>query len=121
MDFDDLKCREICFKHRIVVVNVNYRHAPQFTWPTAPDDAYEATKWVAENTTKIRVDLEAGFIVGGASAGANLTCQVTQRAPNDELLKNKITGQVLQVPSVLTHGQDFIEKYASLQITDKMH
>ena len=110
LDSDDLKCRDLCSKHRLVVVNVNYRHAPQFPWPSAPVDSYEATKWVVENAAKIRVNLKAAFIVGGTSAGANIACQITQRARDDADMTGVITGQVLQIPSVLTHNQDFMEK-----------
>ncbi|EJD06361.1 uncharacterized protein FOMMEDRAFT_102151 [Fomitiporia mediterranea MF3/22] len=109
LDMDELVCREISAKHRIVVVNVDYRLAPQFRWPTGPTDAYDAVKWVSSNASELRVDLKKGFIVGGLSAGGNFTCVVTQRAREDPGLQDKITGQILQVPGTMSHAKEFPE------------
>lgn len=50
LDTDELKCRLACQKHRIVVVNVDYRLAPEFPWPIGIDDSYTAVKWVSRIT-----------------------------------------------------------------------
>lgn len=109
LDTDALKCRKISSTHRLVVIDINYRHAPQFPWPTAPNDSYDATKWIVANASNLRVDLTKGFIVGGASAGGNLASLITQRARNDPDLRGKITGQALQVPNTLIHDVKYGE------------
>ncbi|EJD06347.1 uncharacterized protein FOMMEDRAFT_144445 [Fomitiporia mediterranea MF3/22] len=109
LDSDELDCRALSVKNRIVVVNVDYRLAPQFPWPTGPNDAYDAVKWVARDSTELRVDLKKGFIIGGTSAGGNFTCTVAQRAREDPELQGKITGQVLQSPETVTHSKEFPE------------
>ncbi|EJD06359.1 uncharacterized protein FOMMEDRAFT_151600 [Fomitiporia mediterranea MF3/22] len=115
LDMDELTCRAKSSKHRIVVVNVDYRLAPQFRWPTGPNDAYDAVKWilvlfqVALNAPGLRVDLKKGFIVGGISAGGNFTCIITQRAREDPELQGKITGQVMQIPETISHTKEFPE------------
>lgn len=50
LDTDELKCRAVCQKHRIVVVNVDYRLAPEFPWPIGIDDSYDAVRWVSAFT-----------------------------------------------------------------------
>jgi acetyl esterase len=67
----DYICRHLCVNGGCVVVSVDYRLAPEHTFPAAPDDFYDATKWVADNADAIGVDV-GRISVGGESAGANL-------------------------------------------------
>lgn len=46
LDSDELKCRGFCINHGITVFNMNYRHAPEFPWPTGINDSFDSTKWV---------------------------------------------------------------------------
>lgn len=111
LDTDELVCRANSARHRIIVVNVDYRLAPQFRWPSGPNDAYDAVRWIALNAQELRGDLRKGFIIGGLSAGGNFTCSVTQRAREDPGLQGKITGQVLQIPGTISHAKEFLEKF----------
>ncbi|KAL5526137.1 hypothetical protein ACEPAG_7475 [Sanghuangporus baumii] len=115
LDLGEFVCRATSGKHRMVVVNVDYRLAPQFPFPTGIEDTYEAVKWVEANASSLRVDLKKGFIVGGKSAGGNFTCVITQRARSDPVLQGKLTGQILQIPSTITHSAGYPEK-----LKDKM-
>jgi acetyl esterase/lipase len=56
------------------VIAIDYRLAPEHPYPAAVDDSWDALQWVAERF--------AGqpLIVGGDSAGGNLTAVMTQRA-----------------------------------------
>ena len=54
-----------------LVVSVGYRLAPEYPYPAAPNDAYVATKWVADHATEMGADPKR-IAVGGDGAGGNL-------------------------------------------------
>lgn len=45
--------------------------APEYKFPYAPNDCFDATKWCKDNALKLTVDAENIVLIGG-SAGANL-------------------------------------------------
>lgn len=57
---------------------------------------------------ELGVDLRKGLIINGLSAGAMFACIITQRARGDidSDLKDKITGQILQLPPTCRAGPD---------------
>jgi len=55
-----------------VVFNVNYRLAPKYKYPAAIEDVALAWQWIIENAKTYGGDPER-IIVGGESAGGNLT------------------------------------------------
>ncbi len=58
-----------------VVINVDYRLAPEYAYPAAHNDAAEAWAWVHDNAERLNVDPD--FIaISGESAGANLATAV---------------------------------------------
>uniref|UniRef100_A0A060T0B8 ARAD1C15268p n=1 Tax=Blastobotrys adeninivorans TaxID=409370 RepID=A0A060T0B8_BLAAD len=85
-----------------VSILVNYRHAPESPFPAAADDAWAAFEYIQANGDKLGLDLSK-VIVGGPSAGANLTEIVTQRlvAHNEKSSTpyKPLVHQVLTVPS----------------------
>jgi acetyl esterase len=72
----DAGCRLMCERLGAVVVNVDYRMAPEHRFPTAHEDAWTATAWAAALPD---VD-PARVAVNGASAGANLAAGVARLA-----------------------------------------
>lgn len=57
-DMDDFYLRTVAVKNRVVVVNVDYRLAPLFPFPTGVNDAYAALKWVCHHIcAPLRSDL----------------------------------------------------------------
>jgi acetyl esterase len=51
---------------------VEYRLAPEHPWPSAPDDAEAAARWIADNSGVFNRNFTS-MILCGDSAGANLT------------------------------------------------
>ena len=91
----DASCRALANRSRCVVISIDYRLAPETKFPGAVDDAYAATRWVADNAAELRID-PTKIAVGGASAGGNLAAAVGLVAR--EKGGPKIAFQLLTVP-----------------------
>lgn len=80
LETEDASCRLNCLETRSVVLNVNYRHTPEWTFPTPMQDVFDALDWILgeENTATYNVDSRS-VIVGGVSAGAALACTTALR------------------------------------------
>ncbi|HEX7848765.1 MAG TPA: alpha/beta hydrolase [Sphingomonas sp.] len=63
------------------VIAVDYRLAPEFPWPAAPDDCEAAVRWVAGNPAELGRRITS-LVVCGDSAGGNLAI-VTAAALRD--------------------------------------
>ena len=63
----------------INVVNINYRKAPQFPYPCAVNDAFDAVVWFFQNASQFDIDTSR-MAIGGHSAGGNLAAVTCLRA-----------------------------------------
>ncbi|KAH9940129.1 Alpha/Beta hydrolase protein [Epithele typhae] len=98
---DDFPLRLLCVELQVVIVSVEYRCAPEHTFPYAFNDCYAALDWVANHASALRISLSKGFIVGGDSAGGNLAAAVALKARDDPFLAGKrLTGQYLREAAV---------------------
>ncbi|MEY2417681.1 MAG: hypothetical protein QOG90_361 [Actinomycetota bacterium] len=79
MDAYDGVARLIAEASGAVVVNVDYRLAPEHPFPAAAEDAWTATQWAAANADDLGGNA-ARLIVAGDSAGGNLAALVALRA-----------------------------------------
>jgi acetyl esterase len=73
----DTVCRRLAIKGDCAVLSVDYRLAPETTFPGAVDDAYAATLWAARNAALLKISPGA-IAVGGDSAGGNLAAVLAQ-------------------------------------------
>jgi acetyl esterase/lipase len=73
----DTTCRSLANAAGAVVLNVGYRRAPEWRFPTAPDDALAATRWAHASAASLGADPDR-LAVGGDSAGGNLAAVVCQ-------------------------------------------
>jgi acetyl esterase len=75
VDSADYGCRIMTNAASAIVVSVDYRLAPEFKFPSAPEECYTALQWVVANAEELGGD--AGRVaVGGDSAGGNLATVV---------------------------------------------
>lgn len=71
--------RDIVVASGAAAVFVNYTPSPEAQYPTAINQAYAATKWVAENGSEINVDGK-NLAVAGNSVGGNMAAVVSLMA-----------------------------------------
>ena len=79
LDTHDATARDHAVGAASVVVSVDYRLAPEHPYPAAVEDAWAATRWVAEHAGEFGAD-SSRFAVAGDSAGGNLAAVVAQLA-----------------------------------------
>ncbi|KAI6887791.1 GroES-like protein [Hortaea werneckii] len=110
LENEELLSRLLTSKLGCVCVNVDYRLAPEHKFPAPVHDSLDATKWAAENASSLGADPSKGFIIGGTSAGGNITA-VISHIWRDEKLKPAITGAHLMIPAIC-HASHFPSEYA---------
>lgn len=76
----DVLCRELSRLSGCAVVSLDYRLAPEHRFPTAVNDAWDATQWLAAHGSRQGL-ASARMAVGGDSAGGTLAavCAVLAR------------------------------------------
>ncbi len=97
----DATCRALASASGCAVASVEYRLAPESSFPAAPEDCYAATKWLVENASPLGVDGDR-VAVAGDSAGGNLAAVVALMARDRG--GPEISYQVLIYPAVDVEG-----------------
>ena len=72
--------RKLAERTSCAVVLVEYRMAPEHPYPTPVDDSYAALEWVAAHLQDIAGSADVPLIIGGDSAGANISAVLALRA-----------------------------------------
>lgn len=94
LDSHDNVCRRLCAMNECLVVSVDYRLAPEFSFPAAHDDAFKAITWVHNN-----IDVFGGnpsdIVLAGDSAGGNLAACMAHRCKKELL---PVKAQILIYP-----------------------
>lgn len=79
IDSHDAVCRALTNAADCITISVDYRLAPEYKFPAAPEDCYAATRWAADNASSCNGDATR-IAIGGDSAGGNLTAVVALMA-----------------------------------------
>ncbi|KAJ5152320.1 hypothetical protein N7492_010615 [Penicillium capsulatum] len=78
---DDASCRELGTELPILVLNVEYRLAPENPFPTGFEDSFDVVRWAgSRGTAELPINLQRDFLLGGTSAGANFTAGIAHLA-----------------------------------------
>jgi acetyl esterase len=93
----DAICRQRCREANCVVLNVDYRLAPEHRFPVPLDDCYAALRWAVAHADALGLDAD-NISIGGSSAGGNLAAAVTLRCRNEG--GPRLRFQLLEVPAL---------------------
>ncbi|MFH2115342.1 MAG: alpha/beta hydrolase fold domain-containing protein, partial [Spirochaetota bacterium] len=78
-DRDLYFCSRLAAETHGIVVDIDYKLAPEYKYPSAFNEAYAVTKWVFENIENLCGDAER-ITINGYSAGGNLAAAVAIKA-----------------------------------------
>ena len=102
--------RDLARQFGATVLAPTYRLAPEHKWPAAPHDAWDTVMWAGKHAAELGADPAKGFVIGGISAGANLSAVVgTQYV--EEGHTPALTGLWLSVPSIFADPALVPEEY----------
>ncbi|KNG87098.1 alpha/beta hydrolase fold protein [Aspergillus nomiae NRRL 13137] len=102
-------CRSICNESSIIVIDVDYRLAPEHQYPVALYDCWAAVQWAHTNARALNIDPNS-ISIGGLSSGGLITAVVAHFARDcSPPLELKL--QLMVVPAT-----DM--RYVPLSITD---
>lgn len=100
LDEAEMICRELSNTTGSIVISVEYRLAPEYTFPIPLEDCYDATLWASENASSLSGNPEK-IIICGESAGGNLAAAVALMSRDEKQLT--LAGQLLIYPVLTTH------------------
>jgi acetyl esterase len=106
----DVTCRILARATGAKVVSVDYRLAPEHSFPAAPEDCYAAAAWVAEHAEELNGDA-SNLSVAGDSAGGTLSAAVSLMARDRK--GPTIAKQILIYPVIDFHPLDKTSIYPS--------
>jgi len=98
LESDESWCRQACQALGCIILNVDYRMAPEYPHPVPIMDCWTALKWTFANASELNID-EKRVSVGGLSAGGQLAA-VCALLARDEPAMPKLVLQMLIVPVV---------------------
>jgi acetyl esterase len=121
LDSHDAVCRALANASGSIVISTDYRLAPEHRFPAAADDAYAATRWVADNATLLRIDPKK-VAVAGDSAGGNLAAAVTLMARDQagpdlafQVLIYPVTDANFDTPSYIENAVGYLLTRTGMQ------
>ncbi|NIB38999.1 alpha/beta hydrolase [Pseudomaricurvus alkylphenolicus] len=110
LNSEHIRCLKLAKEAGAVVVNVDYRLAPENPFPAGVEDCYAALQWTANNSEALGIDKNR-IAVGGASAGGNLSAAVALMARDRsgpaiayQMLMYPVIDNLMDSPS-MRHGE----------------
>lgn len=95
---DQVFCQNVAQRVGCVVVNVGYRHSPEYPHPTPVTDSFDALRWVVGEAAAGRLGVDASRLaVGGFSAGGCIAAALAILARDDPVVP-PLRHQLLVVP-----------------------
>lgn len=83
LDGDEFRCHFLTHESGCAMVSVDYRMAPEYRYPTALEDCYAVTEWIAAQAESLGFDPQRMGIAGD-SAGGNLATAVAIRSRDEQ-------------------------------------
>lgn len=112
--------RAIAMESGALVIAVQYRLAPEFTYPAAHDDAYSATEYIKEHCVNWGGNAH-NIMLAGDSAGGHIALSTSLRLrdqanwlPQKQILIYPMLDATASSPSYKANGNDFIITAAAL-------
>ena len=96
-DLNDPFCRRLCVGLEAIVVNLDYRLAPEHPYPVQLDDARAALAWMAADPAGLGIDADRLGVLG-MSSGANVAASTTRTLTETGGPQVKV--HVLMMPSL---------------------
>lgn len=112
--------RTLAASYGATVVLADYRVAPEDPWPAAPHDAWDTVAWAGKHDSELGADASKGFIIGGISAGANLSLVVGSQYV-EEGHSPPLTGLWLSVPMVFALKEHVPEQHRNMYLSMKQN
>lgn len=97
-------CALLADRLDLPLLSVEYRLAPEYPWPAAPDDCEAAARWLAASPQELGHQV-TGLVLAGDSAGGGLAA-VTALALRDRPAPVRIDAQLLLYPVVHFDDED---------------
>ena len=111
----DSVCRFLCARANITVLAVDYRLAPEHSFPAAPDDALAAYRWAVQQAPGWGIGPDR-VLLGGDSAGGNLTIVTAMRVRDARRAGEDLPAPMFQVAffpvTDMAHESDSYERFA---------
>lgn len=79
MDRDEFFCRKLANHFHALVLDVDYKLAPEFPYPAATLECWDVANWAYENAVRLGADPDK-MILTGHSSGGNLVAGICMRA-----------------------------------------
>lgn len=73
--FDNSYCEETASAVGCLVVNIEYKLAPEYRFPVALEECYDVVKWISDHAQELHIDKDR-IAIGGHSAGGNFAAAV---------------------------------------------
>lgn len=94
---DTIFCAQVALRLGCLVLDVDYRLAPENPFPTAVEECYDVVAWAFANAENLGVD-PLRIAIGGHSAGGNFSAVITMMAQKSGDFR--VIGHVMDYPFV---------------------